>query len=359
MAKELMRALIFEEPGRMSLRRVGRPIPGEGEVLIRVHTAAICGTDLKILSGKKTREIRKGHSIGHECTGVVAAVGSGIQGYHVGQHVAVCVVVSCGECAYCRSGRENLCETRITLGYATDGAFADYMLIPARAVRRGNLFILPEHVRLDDAPLIEPMACCLNGQREMGLPGLDGPARERGAASLVIFGAGPIGLFHLMLARTHCDPAVRPILVVEPQAYRREIARSLGADRVCSPEEFDAEDEFDLAILAVGVPELVATAVRAVGKCGRISLFAGLPVGSTSVIDPNAIHYKQIRLLGASESRLRDFAEALALMADGRLDPSPIITHRFALEDYEEAFGVAASGSALKVVFGMEGKKPG
>ena len=353
MPKEAMRALIFEEPGRMSLREVERPVPGEGEVLVRVHTAAICGTDLKILSGKKTREIRKGHPLGHECTGTVAATGPGVSGYEIGQRVAVCVVVSCGQCAYCKSGRENLCETRITLGYATDGAFADYMLIPARAVRRGNLFSLPEHVLLGDAPLIEPMACCLNGQREMGLPGLDGPARERGAASLVIFGAGPIGLFHLMLARTYRDPAVRPITVVEPQAYRREMAKSLGADRVCSPEEFHAEDEFDLAILAVGVPELVPIAIRAVGKCGRVSLFAGLPVGSTSVIDPNAIHYKQVRLLGASESRLRDFAEALALMADGKLDPSPIITHRFALEQHEEAFRVAAGASALKVVFNM------
>jgi L-iditol 2-dehydrogenase len=353
MSNELMRALIFEKPEVMSLRQVQRPVPGEGEVLIRVHTAAICGTDLKILSGKKTREIRRGHPIGHECTGTVAAIGQGVTGYDAGQRVAVCVVVSCGECAYCKSGRENLCETRITLGYATDGAFADYMLIPARAVRRGNLFKLPENVRLEDAPLIEPMACCLNGQREMGLPGLDGPARERGTASLVIFGAGPIGLFHLMLARTYREPAVRPITVVEPQPYRREVAKSLGADRVCSPDEFDAADEFDLAILAVGVPELVPVAVRAVGKCGRVSLFAGLPVGSTSLIDPNAIHYKQIRILGASESRLRDFAEALALMAEGKLDPSPIITHRFALEQHEDAFCVAAGASALKVVFRM------
>ncbi|HSW44074.1 MAG TPA: alcohol dehydrogenase catalytic domain-containing protein [Phycisphaerae bacterium] len=353
MTGESMRSLIFEGPGKLSLRFVPRPVPCDGEVLVRVHTAAICGTDVKIVTGRKTREVRRGVPIGHEYTGTVAAIGPGVEGYSIGQRVAVCVVVSCGECVYCQADRENLCETRITLGYATDGCFADYMLIPKRAVRRGNLFALPETVSLEHGPLIEPLACCINGQRELGLPLLDGPARQRGSASLVIFGAGPIGLLHLMLARTYQEPAVRPITVVEPQPHRREFASKLGADRVCSPDEFDAADEYDLAVLAVGVPELVPAALKSVVKCGRISLFAGFPVGSSVSIDPNAIHYKQIRVYGASESRRSDFAEALNLIAAGRLDPSPIITHRFSLEQYEEAFRVAADGSALKVVFTM------
>jgi L-iditol 2-dehydrogenase len=346
-----MRALVFEEPGRMTLRRMPTPTPGAGELLIRVHAAAICGTDLRILAGTKTREVRRGHPIGHECAGTVAAIGAGVEGYRLGQRVGVCVVVSCGQCAYCRSDRENLCETRITLGYATDGAFADYMLIPALAVRRGNVFALPDGVSMEAAALIEPLACCLNGQREMDLPALGGPAGKRGAASLVIFGAGPIGLLHLLAARTWSDPPIRPITVVEPQTYRQEAARSLGADAVCGPDSFDAAGQFDAAILAVGIPDLVGMAVRAVRPCGRISLFAGLPVGSMSAIDPNAVHYRQIRLYGASESRRRDYAEALSLVADGRLDLSPLITGCFEIEDYAEAFRAAGDGTALKVLF--------
>ena len=346
-----MRALIFEGPGRLSLREVPRPMPGEGEVLIRVHAAAICGTDVRIVAGTKTREVRRGHPIGHECAGTVAAISPGVEGYAIGQRVAVCVVVSCGQCAYCLAGRENLCETRATLGYATDGAFAEYMPIPARAVRRGNLFHLPDHTAMEARALIEPLACCLNGQRELGLPHLEGLIGQRGAVSLVIFGAGPIGLLHLMLARTYRDPPIGPIAVVEPQAGRRELAARLGADRVCPPDQFDAADQFDLAILAVGAADSVPAAVRAVRKCGRISLFAGFPVGASATIDPNAIHYKQIRVLGASESRRSDFAEALALTAEGRLDPSTIVTHRFPLERYQEAFRVSADGSALKVLF--------
>lgn len=344
-----MKALIFEGPGRLTLRHMARPVPAAGEVLIRVHRAAICGTDIKIINGQKTRDVRQGVPIGHECAGRVEAVGPGVDDYQPGERVAICVVVSCGTCDYCAADRENLCETRITLGYHTDGAFAEYMLIPERAVRRGNVFKLPADFPLEVAPLLEPMACCLNGQHEMGLGKTDGAA-ENAPASLVIFGAGPIGLIHLLLARAGGRP-IGPVAVVEPQKHRRETARRLGADEVYAPEEFDMEDKYDAAICAVGVYDIVPVALRAVRKAGKVSLFAGYPAGGSVAVDPNLIHYKQIRVTGASESRRRDFAEALELVASGRVDPRPLMTHDFALEDYDRAFRCAADGSALKVAF--------
>ncbi len=344
---DVMRALIFEGPGRMSLREVPRPEPGPGVVLVRVRASAICGTDVRIFTGRKTREIRHGHPIGHECAGTVAAVGTGVTGYAPGQPVAVCVVVSCGQCEYCLADHENLCNTRYTLGYATDGSFAEYMLIPALAVRRGNLFQLPPKIPMEIAPLLEPMACCLNGQHEMGL-GESGPEKDGKTGSLVIFGAGPIGLIHLMLAKAK---GVGPIAVVEPVAHRRELARRFGADEVFSPEEFDATGRFDAAILAVGMPDLVNVAMRAVKKSGKINFFAGFSTGAAVTIDPNVIHYGQITLTGASESRRRDFAEAMSLVEGGVIDPAPLLTHRFGLDEHEEAFRVAGDGTALKVVF--------
>ncbi len=344
---DMMRALIFEGPNRMVLREVPRPHPGPGEVLVRVRASAICGTDVRIFTGRKTREIRHGHPIGHECAGTVAAVGSGVSGYAPGQPVAVCVVVSCGQCEYCRADHENLCDTRYTLGYATDGSFAEYMLIPALAVSRGNLFHLPATIPMEIAPLLEPMACCLNGQHEMGLG--QGRADTDGRAeSLVIFGAGPIGLVHLMLARAK---GVGPITVVEPVAHRRELAKRFGADEIFSPDQFDAAGRFDTAILAVGVPDLVNVALRTVKKTGRISFFAGFSAGAVVTIDPNTIHYGQITVTGASESRRRDFAEAVSLVEQGIIDPAPLLTHRFSLDQHEEAFRVAGDGSALKVLF--------
>jgi len=348
-----MRALIFEGPGRLRLAEVARPEPGPGEVLVRVHRAALCGSDLRIAAGTKTRDVRPGHPIGHEAAGTVAAVGRGVEGYAEGERVGVCVVVSCGQCAFCGADRENLCRSRITLGYHTDGALADFMRIPAHAVGRGNLFKLPDAVSLDVAPLVEPLACCLNGQHEMGLHAEEGRPRHEESQTIVIFGAGPIGLLHLLAARRGGGWPVGRITVVEPRAERCEFARRFGADEVCTPEAFDAHDAFDAGILAVGVPEVLPTVLRAVRPGGRVSLFAGFAAGGTAVFDPNLVHYKQIRLFGASESRRRDYAEALELVSAGLVDPAPLITHRFALDDYAEAFRVATSGEALKVVFDM------
>jgi len=213
------------------------------------------------------------------------------------------------------------------------------MLIPAHAVGRGNLFKLPQELSLESGPLIEPMACCLNGQHEMGL--------DDSILSLVIFGAGPIGLYHLLLAKA--GHASRRVTVVEPMAHRRKHASDLGADVVCDPATFEAAEQFDGAIVAVGVPELVNTALLALRRNGRLNLFAGFDAGALTVIDPNTVHYKQITVTGASESRRRDYAEAMELIRTGQIDVLPLVTHRFPLEQYEEAFRVASDGSALKV----------
>jgi L-iditol 2-dehydrogenase len=246
--------------------------------------------------------------------------------------------------------KENLCDTRITLGYHTDGAFAEYMLIPAQAVRQGNLFKLPQEVPADVATLLEPLACCLNGQHQMGFADRQNQGRGSAIESLVIFGAGPIGLLHLMLARTR---GLEAITVVEPVQHRREMADRLGADIICPPEAFDVSEIYDAAILAVGAPELISLAQKVVKGGGKISLFAGFDAGTSVIVDPNLIHYKQLHITGASESRRRDFAEALDLLTQGKLDPSPLITHRFPLQDYRQAFRTAADGSAIKVLFEM------
>ncbi len=390
MLPDQMRALVFEGPGRLALRDWPVPQAGAGEILVRVHTATICGTDLRIVSGRKTRDVRVGRPIGHECSGTVAQVGDGVTAFAAGDRVAVHPVVTCGRCAYCTADRENLCPERITLGYHTDGAFAEYMLIPARAVARGNLFKLPDGADLSVASVLEPAGCCVNGQREMGLisgsvyaDATESPAplrRTNGGAetsvphpalrdgighpllagsegrwppeSLLVIGAGPIGLLHVMIARA-ARPGLR-ITVVEPREHRRAAAAGIAAGvDVADPAAFEALESFDAVILAAGVPEMVNAALRAVRKEGRVNLFAGFDAGSVIPADLNAIHYKQLHVTGASESRRRDFAEALWLLVDRRVDLGRVITHRFRLESYEEAFRVATDATALKVAFAV------
>jgi L-iditol 2-dehydrogenase len=177
-------------------------------------------------------------------------------------------------------------------------------------------------------------------------------AAEPPPRTLVIFGAGPIGLTHLKLARAR---GIEAVTVVEPTASRREIARQFGAVETCSPEEFQANGRFEAAICAVGVAELVDLAMKSVTKRGKVNLFAGFDKTAVSTIDPNIIHYQQLRITGASESRRRDYAEAIDLVLTGSIDPAPLITHRFRLDAYKEAFELAESGSALKILFEMSG----
>lgn len=354
-----MRALVLEGPNVLGLHEIPRPVPGDGEVLVRVHHATICGTDIRIVDGRKTRDIRYGYPIGHECAGTVAEVGPGVTGYAPGERVSVCVVVSCGECRECQADRENLCASRTTLGYHTAGAFADYMLIPAQAVRRGNLFKLPPEVPLELAPLLEPMGCCINGIREMVMQreraGTGGAGATGHPRQLAILGAGPIGLLHLKLARAY--GGYGRIVMTELLPHRRELALCHGADEVVSPETFDAREEFDEVIIAFGDTSLVDTAMRAARKCGHVSLFAGFDRDARLPFDPNLVHYNQLRLTGGSESRRRDYAEALALVREGRVDLGGMVTHRLGLEAFEEAFQAASRRTGLKVAFDLSSHK--
>jgi L-iditol 2-dehydrogenase len=234
------------------------------------------------------------------------------------------------------------------------------MLIPAHAVRRGNLFKLPPEIPLDIAPLLEPMACCINGLREMHehlgddslCPRRAGPSSGRGTAGprrLAILGAGPIGLLHAKLARAY--GGYERIVMTEPLAHRRELALRHGADEVLSPDEFDAREEFDDVIIAFGDTSLVETAMRAARKCGHVSMFAGFDKDVRPEFDPNLVHYNQLRITGGSESRRRDYVEALSLVREGRVDLTGMITHRFSLGDYEQAFAAATQRLGLKVAF--------
>jgi L-iditol 2-dehydrogenase len=163
---------------------------------------------------------------------------------------------------------------------------------------------------------------------------------------------------HLLLAKAGGDDAGRRdwkphITVVEPNPRRRDFALQFGADEAISPDRFQAVGRHDAVILAVGVTGLVDTALRAVRRNGKVSLFAGFDKDARVAVDPNVIHYQQITVTGAPESRRQDYRQAVSLVSRGGVDPSPLITHRFPFEAHEEAFRVAADGSALKVVFDL------
>ena len=343
-----MKAAVLRAPKVLEVGEIATPQAGPGELILKVRAATVCGTDLRILSGKKTKGIRFPSVIGHEFAGVVAHAGDGVTAFKVGDRVCMDPVVPCRACAYCPAGLENVCQNRQAMGYEFDGAFAEYIRIPAIALQAGNVFRVPEGMSFEAAALSEPLACCINGQKN---------ARVGVGDSVVILGAGPIGLMHAALARV---AGARQVIVSEPNPVRREAALARGVNHACDPTrenllEFVRQRTdglgADVVILAIGVPALANEALSLVRKGGRVNLFAGFSQGDMSTMDVNLIHYNEITVTGASALSRSGYELALNMLASGQIDATSLITHRYGVADSLEAFDVAGSGDAIKVAF--------
>jgi L-iditol 2-dehydrogenase len=235
----------------------------------------------------------------------------------------------------------------MAFGYELDGGFAEHVLVPRQAVNRGNLIRLPDHLSADVAVLAEPLAAVLNGQDKAGV-GI--------GHSVVIIGAGPIGLLHVQAARAS---GAAMIIVSEPKEYRRAMAEAVGADATHDPASEPLTDAVrrltdsamaDVVILAVGVPELVRTAIAIAKRGGAVNLFAGFDRNATASIDPDAIHYDEIRVSGATSSTRRQMQLAVDLLGSGRVKGDLLLSHQFPLSEVLSALRVAADGEAIKVL---------
>jgi L-iditol 2-dehydrogenase len=341
-----MKAAVLQAPNVLRLAEMATPEAAPGELVLRVRAATVCGTDLRILSGRKTKGVRFPSVIGHEFAGDVVQAGAGVTQFKVGDRVCMDPVIPCRACAYCKSGRENVCINRQAMGYEFDGAFAEYIRIPAIALAAGNVFHMPEGMSFEAAALAEPLACCINGQRN---------AQVGMGDSVVILGAGPIGLMHAALARA---AGARQVIVSEPNAARRQAAAERGVNHAFDPTSGSLADFVkahtdglgaDVVILAIGVPQLANEALTLVRRGGRVNLFAGFSAGDTSTIDVNLIHYGELIVTGASALSRRDYELALNMLASGQIDAATLITHRYEVADSLAAFDEAGSGRALKV----------
>lgn len=331
-----MKAVVFRAPDRMGLEVHPDPVREPGGLILRIKAAAICGTDLRIFRGSKTRDIRMPSVLGHEFSGIIEDAGA-TPGWQRGQRVTVCPALSCGTCGPCRARATNICERLTAYGYGLDGGFAEFLNVPAAFVTAGHVIPLPDRMSFEEAALAEPLACVINGQALVGIAPGD---------HVAVLGAGPIGLLHVMLAKA--KGAAR-VSVVQRSAGRREAALRLGADEALGPE-VAGRLKVDAAIVAVGSPELANLAARIVRPRGRISLFAGFSVGGLPRFDLNAVHYGEQHVTGAFGLTLAQFREALQLIASGEVPAGKLVTHRLPLERAMEAFALAGRGEELKAV---------
>jgi L-iditol 2-dehydrogenase len=345
-----MKAARFLGPGRIEVMDIPAPACGTGEIVIRVHRAGICGTDLRIFRGEKA--VTPPITPGHEFSGTVADIGRSVTGLQTGTRVTVEPIIPCGECYCCRAGRENICLTRPTIGYQHDGAFAEYVRIPADAIRMGNVVPVPETLGLDAACYAEPLAACINGIGKLSL---------QGAERLWVIGDGPIGLTHVQLAR--CN-GVEDIFLSGTRDDRlaagmEEGARwtfnvTSGGDPVQWISDLTGGEGVDAAIVATNVPETVPQATSSLRKGGRLLLFAGYPPRTRLPFDLSEIHYREYRILGASGHAARDVRSAIELMASGRFDALSLITHHLPLDSIVEGLEMKENFIGLKHVIDLK-----
>lgn len=339
-----MKAALFYGARDIRVEEVSVPAPGAGEVLVRVNTALTCGTDLKTFTRGAHPIIKEIPSLfGHEFAGVVEAAGRGVADFRPGTRVVAANSAPCGACFYCRRGRLNLCENLEFL----NGAYAEYIRIPAAIVRR-NLHVIPDGVSDTDAALSEPLACVIHGVERTGIEVDD---------TVCVIGAGPIGLMFVALARRI---GARTIVIGRNRA-KLERARELGAEHVISiletadPEVAirDLTEErrgVDVVIEAVGLPEIWERAMSIVRKGGTVNLFGGCERGTYVKVDTYKLHYHEMRILSVFHHTPAHMAQALSLIARREIPVDRLFTHEFALEDIHAAFAAMEDREALKIV---------
>jgi L-iditol 2-dehydrogenase len=307
------------------------------------------------------RTLRSGHPrvafpwiIGHEVAGTVAAVGTHYQGpYRIGTRLAVGPLAYHPQDEFCLEGRHELCAEYREIGQHWPGGFAEYLAIPPLALAGGNVIKVPESVPDDMAALSEPLSCGLNAQQIAGV--------EAGASVLII-GGGPLGALNAELAKARGASQVMIVQRSEPRlSWLRRIdgitvidgaRQDVGAVVQAHTDGLGA----DVVIVCAPTREAQETAVHYARKGGAVSLFASLPKGDADIVlDSRLVHYNELRISGASDSRPEHVTEAVRLMAAGKIDSEPIITHRIGLGELHHGLALMKKKESLKVLVYPEG----
>ncbi len=341
-----MKAVRFYAPGKIVLEDVDIPQIGSDELLVKVKAALTCGTDVKMYK-RGHPKVKPPMTMGHEFSGTVAEAGKNASiKFRKGDRVAVANSAPCNECFFCKTGKPNLCEhlEETLIGFSVDGAYAEYIRVPAPIVKQ-NTYVVPDGVSFEEAALLEPLACAVNGNdaANIGLGDI-----------VVIIGSGPIGLIHLQLAKLK---GASKVIVTDMQAERLKIASKLGADIVIDAQ---SEDQLrrvkeltgglgaDKVIEAVGLPQTWELAFRMTRKAGTTLFFGGCPSGTKISLDTERIHYEDLTLKGIFHHTPASVLKAYRLITSGRFDGKPLITERMPLSKLEDALQKMSRGECIK-----------
>ncbi|TCU17235.1 zinc-dependent alcohol dehydrogenase family protein [Rhizobium sullae] len=336
-----MKAVRLEATGRLAVSRVGKPVPGPGEVLVKVEACGICGTDRHLFLGEFPS--KPPVTLGHEFTGIVEAVGEGVTAFRPGMRVTGDPNIACGRCPDCQRGRVNLCRNLQAIGIHRDGGFAEYVCMPEQ-----QAFELPQSLAPLHGVFCEPLACCLHG---VDL------AEIKAGASVAVLGGGVIGLLVVQLARL--AGATRVVLVTRNAAKRR-LAEELGATVTVDPLAGDTaglvtpDDGFlpggaDIVFECAGVTETMEQAPLLARRGGTVVVLGVMPQGARISLQPFDLLFREIKLVN---SFLNPFTHGRAadLIASGAIKVEPLISRRIGLDDAPDAIANPARNGEIRVI---------
>lgn len=320
MTQQMTAAVLYGKEN-VQIETVDVPQIGRGDVLVRVRAALTCGTDVKVFRrGYHARMIVPPALFGHELGGDIVAMGKDVRGFKMGQRVVAANSAPCGECFYCRRNQENLCEDLLF----NNGAYAEYIRIPERIVRR-NMYEVPDHVSYQDAALVEPLACVLRGLEESGV---------RPGDTVAVIGLGPIGMMFVRLAKAVCNARViaigrRPqqLLRASRMGADETVLNCDGADVVGPVHEMTGGRGADVVIEAVGLPEVWQLAIKLLRRGGVVNFFGGCPDGTNLNLDTNLLHYSELTCKASFHHTPALIRKALDLVSRGYVGAKDFVNH--------------------------------
>jgi threonine 3-dehydrogenase len=339
-----MKALRKMKPGPgLEMQQVPIPTIKSGEVLIKVRKRAICGTDLHIYKWDEWSQnrIKPPVTTGHEFYGEIVEAGADVRHYQVGDVVTAEMHIVCNQCFQCRTGNAHLCENVVILGVDGDGCFADYIAVP-----ESNLWRVPKGIDPEFAAVYDPFGNAVHTV-------MAGPTVGK---SFLILGGGPIGIAAIPVCKA---AGASLVLVSEVMPFRQELARKMGADRVIDPAKENVEQVVrsltngqgvDAVLEMSGHPAAIAEGFRSIRKNGRYSLL-GIPAKPLSLDLAKDIIFPGVTVQGINGRRMYEtWFQMDALLVSGKVDLKPLISHRFPMERFQEAFEIGLSGNAGKII---------
>lgn len=342
-----MQAALLYGKEDLRIQKVTTPEINAHEILLKVKSAFVCGTDVRMFrNGYKGVSEDSPLILGHELSGIIEKVGKNVEGYKEGMAVTVAPNIGCGICDLCVSGNTHLCLDYRALGIHLDGGFAEYVRIPETFMRQGNITEIPLGMSFEEAAIVEPVSCVYNGFSKCHIGHGD---------TVLIIGSGPIGLMHAKLARM---AGAAKVLINDISEDRLALCRkfdsfftTVDARDPLQEQIFDLTNRrgVDVCITACPVPQVQPIALELAAINGRVLFFGGLRADKANVsLNTNLIHYKQLLVTGTTRSSLAQFRKTIQLIANGQIEVKDLITSRSTLDEIQKTIENVSKGIGLK-----------